>query len=304
VLSDEKILLTGPSGMVGRALASGLVGDNEVWGVARFGTASNRTFLDDVGVTTRALDLASDDFGDLPDDFTYVLHLVFARGGADDFEPVLASTAASTGRVLSHCRAAKAALVMSSHAIYGLRDDPWYAQRETDSLGGAVPPWAPTSPAAKLTMEAVARSAAVTLDLPVVIARLNTVFGPFGGLPNMHMAAVANGDAIAAPADPYPHSPIHTDDMLAQLEALLDAASAPATVVNWSGDEPVTTQQWAALAAELAGTTAEVTVHEIPGAAKGAVADPTKRKSITGPCQVDWKAALTQLFAGEQRASG
>src|SRR5256885_13498155 len=100
MLSDEKILITGPSGMVGRALASGLVGDNEVWGISRFGTEQHRTFLDDLGVSTRALDLASDDLGDLPDDFTYVVHLVFARGGADDFDPVPASTAASTGRVL------------------------------------------------------------------------------------------------------------------------------------------------------------------------------------------------------------
>ena len=299
MLSDEKILLTGPSGMVGRALAGGLVDDNEVWGVARFGTAQNRTALDDLGVTTRAIDLASDDYGDLPDDFTYVVHLAFGRGGIDDFEPVLATAAEGTGRVLAHCRSAKAALVMSSHAIYGLRDDPWYAQRETDSLGGSVPPWAPTSPAAKLTMEAVARSAAVTLDLPVVIARLNTVFGPFGGLPNMHGAAIAKGDPITAPADPNPHSPIHTDDMLAQLDALLDAASAPATIVNWSGDEAVTTQQWAALAAELAGTTAQVNVHEMPGVAKGAVADPTKRIGITGPCQVDWKDGLTQVFRNQ-----
>ena len=42
MLSDEKILITGPSGMVGRALASGLVGDNEVWGIARFGTPEPR----------------------------------------------------------------------------------------------------------------------------------------------------------------------------------------------------------------------------------------------------------------------
>jgi nucleoside-diphosphate-sugar epimerase len=282
--------------MVGRALASGLVGDNEVWGVARFGTAANRDFLDELGVTTRVLDLAADDFGHLPDDFTYVVHLAFRRGGADDFEPVLSSAAEGTGRVLAHCRAAKAALVMSSHAIYGLHDNPWYAHRETDALGGAIPPWAPTSPAAKLTMEAVSRAAAVTFDLPVVIARLNTVFGPFGGLPNMHMAAIAKGDAIAAPYDPNPHSPIHTDDMLTQLEALLDAASAPATIVNWSGDEPVTTQQWAALAAELAGTTAVVNVHETPGVAKGAVANPAKRIGITGPCRVDWKDGLTRVF--------
>ena len=61
--------------------------------------------------------------------------------------------------------------------------------------------------------------------------------------------------------------------MLAQLEALLDAASTPATIVNWSGDAPVTVQEWCAYAAELTGTTANVVVNEVPGVAKGAVAD-------------------------------
>jgi nucleoside-diphosphate-sugar epimerase len=304
MLSDEKILLTGPSGMVGRALASGLVGDNEVWGVARFGTPANRAFLDDLGVVTRATDVARDDLTELPDDFTYVIHLAFARGGADDFDPVLASTAEGTSRILAHCRSAKAALVMSSHAIYALNDDPWYAQRETDALGNALSPWAPTSPAAKLTMEAVARGAAVTLELPVVIARLNTVFGPFGGLPNMHQAMIAQGNPVPAPSDPNPHSPIHTDDMVAQLEALLDAASAPATIVNWSGDAPVTVQEWCAYAAELAGTTAEIAVNETPRVAKGAVADASKRRAITGPCRVDWKQGFDREFGANDAPEG
>jgi hypothetical protein len=36
-----------------------------------------------------------------------------------------------------------------------------------------------------------------------------------------------------------------------------------------------------------------------PGAAKGAVADPTKRKAITGPCQVGWKDALTREYRAQ-----
>ena len=207
MLSDEKILITGPSGMVGRALAHGLVGDNEVWGVARFGHAPNRAALDEMGVETRAIDLATGDLGGLPDDFTYVVHLAFARGGADDFEPVLANTAEGTGRILSHCRSAQAALVMSSHAIYALNDDPWYAQREADALGGALSPWSPTSPAAKITMEAVARGAASSLGLPVVIARLNTVYGPFGRLPKRNRERILNSDTVQTTTNPNTRSP-------------------------------------------------------------------------------------------------
>ena len=47
--------------------------------------------------------------------------------------------------------------------------------------------------------------------------------------------------------DPMPYSPIHDDDIAAQLEPLLGAASVPATIVNWCGDEPVSVQEWSRL---------------------------------------------------------
>ena len=81
-----------------------------------------------------------------------------------------------------------------------------------------------------------------------------------------------------------PYSPIHDDDIQAQLEPLLDAASVPATIVNWTGDEPVSVQEWCAYFGELLGVEAKVVVEEIPGASRGSVADHTKRRSITGPC--------------------
>jgi hypothetical protein len=41
--------------------------------------------------------------------------------------------------------------------------------------------------------------------------------------------------------------------------------------------------------------TAKVEVAEIPGASRGAVADSTKRLSITGPCRVGWRAGFRRL---------
>jgi hypothetical protein len=41
----------------------------------------------------------------------------------------------------------------------------------------------------------------------------------------------------------------------------------------------------------------------MPGVAKGAVADATKRIGITGSCQVDWKEGLARVFADQQRAN-
>src|SRR5689334_14049997 len=81
MLSDEKILITGPAGRIAFGLARFLAADNDVWGIARFSDHASREKVEAVGVTTRALDIADGQFGDLPTDFTYLLHL------AADFSP-------------------------------------------------------------------------------------------------------------------------------------------------------------------------------------------------------------------------
>ena len=52
---------------------------------------------------------------------------------------------------------------------------------------------------------------------------------------------------------PSVFNPIHEDDIVAQLPALLDAASVPATIVNWGGDELVSIEEWCAYLADLIG---------------------------------------------------
>ncbi len=66
-----------------------------------------------------------------PNDFTYVIHLAFTRAARTTSIP------SSRARPRDEpgpgaLPSAKAALVMSSHAIYALNDDRWYAQRETE----------------------------------------------------------------------------------------------------------------------------------------------------------------------------
>src|SRR4029079_5880520 len=85
-LKGEKILVTGPAGQIAFPLCESLVADNDVWGIARFSDAGTRERADSIGVTPRAIDLASGDFGDLPDDFTYVLHLATFQGAGLDYD--------------------------------------------------------------------------------------------------------------------------------------------------------------------------------------------------------------------------
>ena len=316
MITDAKILITGVTGSVARPLAETLAHDNEVWGIARFAddaarereqytqvaggaplrSLSDRATLEAAGVTTRAIDLGDGDFGDLPDDFTYVLHLAWMRADLAHLEDALRTNVEGPGLLLHHCRRAKAALVMSGMGVYSPHDDPWHEYTESDPVGRAATAYAPTSPASKLGIEAVARYCARADDLPITIARLNTFMGVPGSFPGMHIASVLHGATMVAPFDPSPHTPIHWRDMQDQLEPLLDAASTPALITNWCGDETVTAQEWIAEAARRSGKPGDLEIRPAPGSPAGTRSDPIRRRSITGPCRTDFWTEFGNLY--------
>jgi nucleoside-diphosphate-sugar epimerase len=295
VLSGEKILVTGPAGRIAFGLVKTLAADNEVWGIARFSDPATRAEVEALGVTTRSVDLGAGDFGDLPTDFTYLLHI--AADFSEDYEQGLRVNAEGTGLLLSHCRAAKAALVMSTVTVYRPHPDPLHAFREDDPIGDQLLPSPKPYSIVKIAEEAVARYCARELGLPITIARMGSAYGDRGGLPLWHLQAIAAGQPVVARWDPLPYSPIHYDDINAQIEPLLDAATVPATIVNWCGDVPVTVQEWSAYFGELLGVEARVVTEVVPGASIGSVGDPTKRISITGPCRVDWRDGFRDMAA-------
>jgi nucleoside-diphosphate-sugar epimerase len=295
VLSDEKILITGPAGRIAFGLAKTLAARNEVWGISRFSDPATREEVDGLGVTTRAMDIGDGHFGDLPSDFTYLLHVAADFG--NDYDRALRVNGEGTGLLLTHCRQAKAALVMSTLTVYKPHPDPWHPFVEDDPLGDAGLPEPRPYSIGKIAEEAVARYCARALDLPITIARMGSAYGDRGGLPAYHLHAVAAGQPVRVRWDPLPYSPIHYDDINAQLEPLLEVAGVPATIVNWAGDQPVTAQEWSAYLGELLGVEAEIAVEPVPGASLGSVGDHTRRSSITGPCRVDWREGFRRMAA-------
>jgi len=296
-LTDEKVLITGRAGQIGEPLTRSLAADNDVWGIARFGDPEQRARINGYGVTTRSIDLAGGDFGDLPDDFTYVLHLAADQSPGLDYDQALRTNAEGTALLLRHCRNAKAALVMSTFSVYRPHPDPRHAYTETDPLGDANAPHAPTYSVSKLGQEAVARACSRAFDLPLTIARMNASYGDNGGLPAIHLALARAREPIVTRSDPCTYSPLHEDDICAQAAPLLAAASVPATIVNWAGDEPVSVQDWCAWFAELLGQPVEVAVHALPGTQPGVISDNAKRLSLTGPCAVPWREGMARMIA-------
>jgi nucleoside-diphosphate-sugar epimerase len=301
MIQGAKILVTGASGQVAFPIAASLARDNEVFGAARFGEPEALEKVRAAGITPVVVDLASGDFAAVPADIDYLLHFGFTRGGAGEFDRAIRVNGEGTGLILQHCRAARAALVVSSAAIYSPNPDPWFAHREDGELGRAYAPWSPTSPVTKVAEEAVARFAARAFGLPVTIARLNTVYGSAANLPSMHIRQVQAGETVMVPSDPNNHSPIHVDDMCAQVEALLGAASVPATIVNWAGDEVIPAQRWCMEAAGLLGLEARLEVRTGPNVPPSNIADTAKRHAITGPCTIAFSDGLRRLIDAHHR---
>ena len=236
MLSGEKILITGAAGLGPFPIAAGLAKNNEVWGLARFSDPAARRKVEAAGIRPFAADLGSGDFEGLPADFTYLLHFAWLRAELPQLEEALRVNVEGAGLILQHCRKAKAALVVSGMGVYSTHTDPMHVYTEADPIGRGVTPYAATSPASKVGVEAVARFCARAFNLPITIARLNTVFGVSDNMSgNYHAKLVASamdGSPFRVPGDPNPHSTIHTDDMQAQIEPLLGAAGVPALITN------------------------------------------------------------------------
>jgi nucleoside-diphosphate-sugar epimerase len=296
MLKDEKILVTGASGQVASTIAEFLARDNEVWGAARLSDPEKVDRMEAAGVRPFAVDLGSGDFSGLPEDFTYLLHFGFMRGGIGDFDRALQVNAEGTGLILQHCKKAKAALVVSSAAVYAPNDNPAFIHKEDGEIGRAFAPYSPTSPVSKIAEESVARFCARAFNLPTTIVRLNTVYGRPLHLPSMHIRSILAGQTVMVPSNPNFHAPIHIDDMCDQIEPLLGAAGVPAQIINWAGDEVVSAQQWCAMAGELSGRDVRIEVKSLPGAPRGNLADVTRRRAVTGPCKVKFEDGFRRLY--------
>ena len=298
-LQNEKILITGPAGQIAFPMATKLAQDNEVWGIARFGDPSTRDRVEAVGITTRVVDLANPDFSELPDDFTYVLHLAIFQQGGYDFDEALRVNAEGTGLLMSHCRKARGFFIMSTCSIYAWPEDPYHPVKETDPLGGEEPSYSPTYPLSKTAQEAVARFAARLLNLPTTIARMNVSYGPNGGLPAYQFDWMLAGQPVPIQPDrPSVCAPIHEDDITGLIPGMLAAARVPATIVNFGGDDAVDVETYCTYMAEIAGLKAEFersADHFL--AAKHVSIDNTRRRELVGDCQVKWREGLRGMIA-------
>jgi nucleoside-diphosphate-sugar epimerase len=291
-LRGKRILVTGPTGQWARPTTLALAEENHVIGIARFSDAAARTQLEAAGVECIAVDLASGDFSAVPSDVDVVLNLAVAKTRSFDHD--LAANAESVGLLMQHCSGVEAFLHCSSTGVYQPNGRHPFA--ETDPLGDnhRVMKFMATYSISKIAAEAVARTSARLFGVPTVIARMNVPYGDAGGWPWLHLEQILAGDAVAVHVDqPCVYNPIHEDDIVASLPALLDAASVPATIVNWGGSEQVSVEEWSEYLGSLVGR--EVSFEASDQALQSVVIDRTRADSIMGPTTVDWHEGMRRM---------
>jgi UDP-glucuronate 4-epimerase len=287
-----RFLVTGATGQVGLPVAIALASsnDHEVVAVARFRDAAKREELTRAGVTCVEADLARGTFDGVPADVDYVCNFAVVKSNRWDVD--LAGNAEAAGLLMAHCRTARAFLHCSSTGVYeAAAGEP---QLETDPLGDNHRVMMPTYSISKIAAEAVVRTTCRVFDVPTTIARLNVPYGSNGGWPAFHLEMMLAGHAVPVhPNGPSRFNPIHEDDITAMVPRLLDAATVPATIVNWGGDEETSIEEWSEYMADLAGCEArfEVTTNTIGGIPT----DNTKRRELAGPTTVGWKDGMRRM---------
>jgi nucleoside-diphosphate-sugar epimerase len=296
-LANATIVIAGCTGQVGTPVAKALAAQgNEVHGLARFKNPATREDMEAAGVICHSVDLIDPDFSTVPTEPDHVINFAVTKTGKWDKD--LAANADAAGLLMQHCRAAKSVLHCSSTAVYApTGGEP---MREDSPLGQDHHQYMmPTYSTAKTAAESVVSFAAKAFGLPTTIARLCVPYGDEGGWPMFHLLMAQGGQPIPVHTDGSRYNVIHHEDIIDQIPALLDAATTPATILNWGSDEVVSVEEWTRYMADIAGApepTFEPTDFTIPSA----VVDTSKARPILGPCKVGWHDGfrrLTEIFA-------
>ncbi len=297
MLSQQRLLVTGATGQVGGPVATALVATNTVVAIARFGDATARQQLEQAGVQCVQVDFETGDFSAVDGDFDYVLNFAVAK--TNDFDRDICANVEALGFLMQRCAASRAFLHCSSTAVYEANGHHRFV--ETDPLGDNHRPFGfmPTYSITKIAAESMARFGARTHQLPTTIARLSVPYGDTFGWPLFQLAMMRAGHPVPVHTDaPSEYNPIHIDDIVAQIPDLLAAASVPATIVNWAGDDVVSIEDWCAELARHAGV--DATFGPTQNTIASVACDTAKRHKITGPCTVHWKDGIQRMAAANR----
>jgi UDP-glucuronate 4-epimerase len=289
VLDGQKILITGATGKIAFPIARALAKRNEVWGAARFSKPGDRDKLAAVGVVPLQLDMSSDSLAGVAEDFTHVFHAA-VDPGAGDWRRCVRTNADHSGKLLYHCRKARGFVYCSTGSIYK-----YQGQRPLSEADGPGVPQRANYSFSKIAGEAVCTWVAEQFRIPLTIIRICSTYGPEGGAPADRLELMLQGKTIPLhPDKPNNYNPIYEDDYVELGIRAMEVAALPPIVVNWSGSETVSAEDYCAYMGELVGIQPEfayTTAAHTP-----LWPDVTYMHQILGRTRVHWRDGLRRMI--------
>jgi UDP-glucuronate 4-epimerase len=286
----SRILITGATGRVGGVIARELAADNDVVAIARFTDPRARTRLEGFGVECITADMTGD-LSAVADDTEILLN--FAVSFSSRWDLALAVNAEALGHLVDRMPGLERMLHCSSMGVYaasaGVHD-------ESAPLGDSNEKTTPTYSISKIAGEAMATYLARSRKIPTTIARLATPYGNHGGFPWFHLLPILNGSPVTLhTTEPNSFNLIHEDDLVVSVPLLLEAASVPATVINWGDPVPVSAEDWCVELSRLVGR--DLRIERSPMAPAPGVLDMTKLIGLGYRPRVDWRDGMLRMVA-------
>jgi UDP-glucuronate 4-epimerase len=276
-LSGRRVLVTGASGVVAFPVAVELAKNNEVFAVARFSDPEQSRLLERAGARPIAFDLADPDLSVLPESVDVVINYAVLPPTHRNAYQLNAGT---TGRLARRYRDCEAFVHGSTGSLYQYQGERPLREGDPYGLHSSAENYA----ASKIAAEFLLKHLSEDYQLPVVIVRIFSFYGPRGGGVTQRIDQIIRGEPVSV----YPgvrniHTPLYEDDYVEKTIAAADLAKVGAEIVNVGGTEPVTTQEYCRMAGEVLG---KEPVFAETSKAWPIWADTTKMVELLGPTKV------------------
>jgi nucleoside-diphosphate-sugar epimerase len=285
-LAGRRVLVTGASGLVALPVAVELAKSNEVYAAARYSNPEQRRILDEAGARTIAFDMAEDDLSPLPE----AVDVVINYGVLGPHDPqVYDVNARAAGRLARRYRDCEAFVHGSSGSLYQYQGERPLREDDPYGLHSSTEPYA----ASKIAAEILLQHLSEDYEMPTVMVRIFSFYGPRGGGVTQRIDQVAKG----LPVSVYPgvrnvHTPMYEDDYVEKTIAAAGIAKVGAEIVNLGGSDVVTTQEYCEMAGEILGRRP---VFAENSKAWPIWADTAKMERLLGPCRVSMREGVRRV---------
>src|SRR5580704_6775093 len=173
-LSGRRVLVTGASGLVALPIAVALAKSNEVYALARFTDPEQKRILEAAGARTITFDLADQDLSPLPRSVDVVINYGVLPFTNKEHYNV---NAGAVGRFARRYRDCEAFVQGSTGSLYAYQGERPLREEDPYGLHSSAEPYA----ASKIAAEFLLKHLSVDYDLPVVLVRIFSFYGPRGG---------------------------------------------------------------------------------------------------------------------------